>query len=194
MYKGMVGLVAVLFCGALLFSGCAKKEMVRPEELTEPPVTSERTVTPPPKAAPEEEGVKDQSVKESPVATAESKTGEEAPTVVAANELEKIFFDLDSFILSPAARDSLTKNAKWLEENRNVKVQIEGHCDQRGSDEYNLALGEKRARAAMNYLVTLGVPASQLSIISFGKEKPADTGDDETAWAKNRRAEFVILK
>jgi peptidoglycan-associated lipoprotein len=74
-----------------------------------------------------------------------------------------------------------------------AKVRIEGNCDERGSDEYNLALGEKRAKAAMEYLVTLGIPAERLSVISYGKEKPADPGHDEAAWAKNRRDEFVVL-
>jgi peptidoglycan-associated lipoprotein len=76
----------------------------------------------------------------------------------------------------------------------NARVSIEGHCDERGSDEYNLALGEKRAKAAMSYLVTLGVPAARLSIISYGEEKPLDAGHGEDVWAKNRRAEFVIVK
>ncbi len=72
-----------------------------------------------------------------------------------------------------------------------VDIRIEGHCDERGSDEYNLALGERRAQAAMNYLATLGVPASRMSTISYGEEKPLDPGHNEEAWAKNRRAEFV---
>ena len=108
--------------------------------------------------------------------------------------LEKIYFDFDSFVLSGQSRDSLSRDAKLLLKNGSAKVQIEGHCDERGSDEYNLALGEKRAKAAMNYLVTLGVPSSQLSFISYGKEKPADSGHDEAAWAKNRRDEFVVIK
>jgi peptidoglycan-associated lipoprotein len=78
--------------------------------------------------------------------------------------------------------------------NNSLKVQIEGNCDERGSDEYNLALGEKRAKSAMKYLETLGVPAERLSVISYGKEKPADPGHDEAAWAKNRRDEFVLIK
>jgi peptidoglycan-associated lipoprotein len=73
-------------------------------------------------------------------------------------------------------------------------VQIQGNCDERGSDEYNLALGERRAKVAMDYLATLGVPAERLSIISYGKEKPVDPGHDEAAWAKNRRDDFAIIK
>lgn len=195
MRKGMVGLVTVLFCGALICGGCAKKDMVKAGEEVVPPVTTETpAVTPSAKPSPKEEPVREEPVRESPTTTAESTVQEQPITVVAATELEKVYFDFDSFVLSEAARDSLSKNARWFEKNKQVKVQIEGHCDERGSDEYNLALGEKRAKSALNYLVTLGVPSNQLSIISFGKEKPADPGHDETAWAKNRRAEFVILK
>ncbi|HYS43726.1 MAG TPA: OmpA family protein, partial [Geobacteraceae bacterium] len=90
---------------------------------------------------------------------------------------------------------ALNKNAEYLlKKSVSLKIQIEGHCDERGSDEYNLALGEKRAKAALNYLVTLGVPAARLSFISYGKEKPADPGHDDAAWAKNRRDEFAIVK
>jgi peptidoglycan-associated lipoprotein len=78
--------------------------------------------------------------------------------------------------------------------NDSLKVQIQGNCDERGSDEYNLALGERRAKAAMDYLVTLGVPAEQLSITSYGKETPVDPGNNEAAWAKNRRDDFAIIK
>ena len=77
---------------------------------------------------------------------------------------------------------------------RSVKVRIEGNCDERGSAEYNLALGERRAKAAQKYLVTMGVKPERLSVISYGKEKPAVQGSDESAWAKNRRDEFVIVK
>ena len=193
MRKGMAGLVTVLFCGALLAGGCAKKEMVKGEEGVVPPVTTEKpSETPPAKPSIKEEAVKEQPIKEAQAAT---ETGKEQPvTAQAATELEKVFFDFDSFILTQPSRDTLSKNAKWLLKNGQVKVQIEGHCDERGSDEYNLALGEKRAKSAMNYLVTLGVPATQLSIISYGKEKPADPGHDEAACAKNRRDEFVIIK
>ncbi len=105
--------------------------------------------------------------------------------------LERIFFDFDSFQLTSVARDTLVKNAKVILA-KGEKLRIEGHCDERGSDEYNLALGERRAKAAMQYLVTLGVPSGNLSVISYGKEKPADPGHTETAWAKNRRDEFVV--
>ena len=195
MRKGMVGLVSVLFCGALLVGGCAKKEMVKGEETVVPPVAAEKAVeTPQAKPPVKEEVVKEQPIKEVPASVSEGSVKEVGINVVPASELDTVYFDFDSFILSPPSRETLTKNSKWLLKNGRVKIQIEGHCDERGSDEYNLALGEKRAKSAMNYLVTLGVPANQLSVISFGKEKPADPGHTEAAWAKNRRAAFVIIK
>ncbi|ABQ24418.1 peptidoglycan-associated lipoprotein Pal [Geotalea uraniireducens] len=194
MRKGMVGLVTVLFCGALLVGGCAKKEMVKGEEGVVPSAATEKpAVTPPAKPSMTEEVVKEQPIKEA-TTIAEASIKEQPVTAVAATELGKVYFDFDSFVLTQTSRDILSNNAKWLLKTGRAKVQIEGHCDERGSDEYNLALGEKRAKSAMNYLVTLGVPADQLSVISYGKEKPADPGHNEAAWAKNRRAEFVIIK
>ena len=87
----------------------------------------------------------------------------------------------------------MVKKASWLQNNTNVKIRIEGHCDERGSNEYNMALGERRANSAMEYLVTAGVEASMISTISYGEEKPLDTGQDEDAWTKNRRAHFRIV-
>lgn len=107
--------------------------------------------------------------------------------------MKKIYFDFDQFTLSAEARKTLGENAKYLQANGGVQVVVEGHCDERGSDEYNLALGESRALAAKNYLVSLGVNASRLSVISYGEEKPAVSGTGEDAWAQNRRAEFKAV-
>lgn len=108
-------------------------------------------------------------------------------------ELEKIYFNFDSADLSKDATEKLSHNANILLNARNdAKLRIEGNCDERGSAEYNLALGERRAIAAANYLKTMGVKAERISVISYGKERPAIQGNDETAWSKNRRDEFVI--
>ena len=112
----------------------------------------------------------------------------------AESALKMVNFDFDSYALTKPARDILYNNADFLLKKYKGKVKIEGHCDERGSDEYNLALGEKRAKSAMDYLLTLGVPSEQLSIISYGKERPLDPGQNEESWAKNRRAEFVLVK
>lgn len=105
--------------------------------------------------------------------------------------LQDAFFDFDAATLRQDAKTALENDGKFMEQNSNVNVVVEGHCDERGSVEYNLALGEKRARAAKDYLVSYGIPANRITTISYGKERPFDTGHDENAWAQNRRAHFV---
>jgi len=101
-----------------------------------------------------------------------------------------INFDFDRYDLKPEARQVLTRKAEIMKQYPEIKLVVEGHCDQRGTAEYNLALGERRARAAAEYLTNLGVTTSRLSIVSYGKERPLDPGNGEAAWAKNRRDEF----
>jgi peptidoglycan-associated lipoprotein len=103
-----------------------------------------------------------------------------------------IGFEFDSSTLSDEARDKLQQNADWLREDPARTLVIEGHTDQTGTDEYNLALGERRALSARNYLVSLGIPADRLRTVSYGKEFPFDPGHSEEAWAKNRRADLLI--
>jgi len=105
---------------------------------------------------------------------------------------DRVFFALDSSTLSAEAQATLDRQASWLKQFTSVNVVIEGHADERGTREYNIALGERRATAAKNYLVNLGVPASRVSTISYGKERPAVMGSDESAWSQNRRAVTVI--
>ncbi len=101
-----------------------------------------------------------------------------------------IYFDFDRYDLKPESRQVLTRKAEIMKQYPEIKLVVEGHCDERGTAEYNLALGERRARAAADYLANLGVPAARLSVVSYGKERPADPGHGEAAWAKNRRDEF----
>ncbi|MBX2988624.1 MAG: peptidoglycan-associated lipoprotein Pal [Bdellovibrionaceae bacterium] len=108
--------------------------------------------------------------------------------------LSTVNFDLDKSALGNAAKEKLRGNAAWMKQNGNVKLQIEGHCDARGSVEYNIALGERRANAVKAYMVSQGIAGDRLSVISYGKEKPLDNGDTESAYAKNRRANFVPLQ
>ncbi len=110
----------------------------------------------------------------------------------AASPLKDIYFDFDKADLRPDARETLKANANWLEKNPSATVQIEGHCDERGTAEYNLALGAKRAQAARDYLVTLGISAQRLSTISYGQEIPVCTEHNEECWQKNRHDRFVI--
>lgn len=104
-----------------------------------------------------------------------------------------IHFAFDSFELRPDARNTLQRKAELLKANPEIKLLIEGHCDERGTAEYNLALGERRARAAYEFLVLLGVSPNRLQIVSYGKERPLDPASTETAWALNRRAQFKLL-
>jgi peptidoglycan-associated lipoprotein len=109
-------------------------------------------------------------------------------------EQEDIYFEFDQFFITPEGKKILTSKAAFLKANPTIKTRIEGHCDERGTTEYNLALGEKRAEEAMKYLTALGIEKPRLSAISYGKEKPAVQGHNETAWAKNRRVHLDILK
>lgn len=195
MRKGVFGLAVVLCSGMLFAGGCAKEELVKKDEPVAPSQAPVAQPTKQPAQAPvPSEPLPTQPVKESAAANgvvADSQTVvSQAPEI----KLQTVYFDFDSYVLSQAARDTLYSNAEYLLKKYNGAIQVEGHCDERGSDEYNLALGEKRAKAALNYLTTLGVPANRLSFISYGKEKPVDPGHDEAAWTKNRRAEFVLVK
>jgi peptidoglycan-associated lipoprotein len=105
---------------------------------------------------------------------------------------DRVFFAFDRSDISPEARETLTRQADWLRRYPNVTVTVEGHCDERGTREYNLALGERRAQAVKNVLVALGIPASRISTISYGKERPAVAGSTEEAYAQNRRAVTTI--
>ena len=111
---------------------------------------------------------------------------------LVVNVGDRVFFGYDKYDLTAEARTSIEKQAQWLKTYPHINVSVEGHCDERGTREYNLALGEKRATAARNYLVALGIEASRLQTISYGKERPAVTGSDETSWAQNRRGVLVV--
>ncbi|MBI5816250.1 MAG: peptidoglycan-associated lipoprotein Pal [Nitrospinae bacterium] len=124
----------------------------------------------------------------------ERKQQESRATYVEESLLVDIHFEFDKSDLSAEDRELLKKNGEWMKSHAGVKVQIEGHCDERGTAEYNLALGERRATAAKNYLTSLGVEADRLYTISYGKELPIDPGHSEEAWAKNRRAHFLVTK
>jgi len=107
--------------------------------------------------------------------------------------LKDIHFDYDKYDIRRVDEEILNENAAFLKKNSTMKVQIEGHCDERGTSEYNLALGERRANAAKRYFVSLGISSDRLSTISYGEERPLDPGHNEEAWAKNRRAHIVVL-
>lgn len=110
----------------------------------------------------------------------------------AAAGLRDVFFAFDSFVITEEGRQALSRNAQWIKANQGAQLRIEGHCDERGTSAYNLVLGEKRAKAARNYLVELGVSPSQLSVVSYGKERPFCKEHDESCYAQNRRAHMVV--
>jgi peptidoglycan-associated lipoprotein len=109
-----------------------------------------------------------------------------------ANAEDRVFFAYDSSAVSSSAADILDTQAAWLKKNKNVNIVVQGHCDERGTREYNLALGERRANAVKKYLVSQGVAADRITVISYGKERPAVLGNNETAWAQNRRGVTVV--
>ncbi len=111
----------------------------------------------------------------------------------AIYDLELVYFAYDKSIITTAFGEALQRNYEWIAENPDVQIQLEGHCDERGTNEYNLALGERRAKAVFDYLISLGASPSQFSLVSFGEERPADHGSNEVAWRKNRRVEFTRL-
>jgi peptidoglycan-associated lipoprotein len=109
-----------------------------------------------------------------------------------ASPLKDVFFTYDTAVVQEDQQAALSDDARWLKANSGVKVRIEGHCDERGTAEYNLGLGERRAAAVRNYLIAAGIPAARLSTVSYGKERPFVVGHDETAWRQNRRAHLAI--
>lgn len=125
-------------------------------------------------------------------ATAESSIRAGSQQDLNAQAGDRVFFAYDRSEIAPEGRATLEKQAAWLKTNASVTVTVEGHCDERGTREYNLALGERRANAVKNVLVALGIPAQRVSTISYGKERPAVVGSTEAAWAQNRRGVTVV--
>ena len=117
-----------------------------------------------------------------------------SPTTPASSPLKDVFYEFDRYDLTADARSTLRANADWLKNNPAARVEIEGHCDERGTSEYNLALGAKRAQAARDFLSTLGIPVERLSTISYGQEIPVCREHSEDCWRQNRRVRFVILQ
>ena len=118
-------------------------------------------------------------------------TGTDTVEYLASGVPDRVFFATNESVLTTASRDTLRKQAGWLRKNENINVVLEGHADERGTREYNLALGERRANAAKDYLMTYGISSNRVSVISYGKERPVDSGSNPLAWSKNRRSVTV---
>lgn len=186
----MPALMAALTMVVMFAGGCANKDVIKTEE---PVVKPDASASDSSRTTPQQPYTKtDES---SRVVPATSSQDQEQSVTDLASGLAAIYFDYDKSDLSSEARETLNKNAQTLLKSKSgVKIKVEGHCDERGSAEYNLALGERRAKSALQYLLTLGVQPDRLTVISYGKEKPAVKGSDEAAWSKNRRAEFVVAR
>jgi peptidoglycan-associated lipoprotein len=169
-----VQIVVLVIVALLVSSGCCAKKQAPPAGAGPSGVTQAPVVTQEPGAGIQEESLEDQARK--------------------AGALHPIYFDFDKYNLKPEATQKLDQTGDWLSKNAGVAIRVEGHCDERGTNEYNIALGERRANSAKKYLVDLGVAADRLSTVSYGEEQPADSGHTEEAWAKNRRDEFKVAE
>ena len=140
----------------------------------------------------EEKVASEQQAKEAQEARLREEEAAKSKSSGSLEALERIYFDFDDANLREDARNTLKKNAEILKQNTNANIVAEGHCDERGSEEYNLALGQRRSESIKKYLVTLGINSQKLSTISYGEEKPLVQGHNEDAWTKNRRGELVV--
>jgi peptidoglycan-associated lipoprotein len=182
-----VVLVAVL--AVFLVGACAKKKPPVARPTTPPPAGATGSGTRPP--SPPEPVQEPQPVPPEPIAS-DSLSGTDIDTLNRNSPFQPVFFALDQAVIDAAAQQVLNDNAALMKKYPSWIVTIEGHSDERGTAEYNLALGERRALAARNYLVSLGIPADRLRTVSYGKEFPFEPGHDEGSWSKNRRAHFVV--
>jgi len=177
-----MGMVLVLLAiVAVMFSACATCKTKKANNVEEEKISQPAAMTEPAKIAPDTSGVDETTISTASVLT-------------VGDKLDPIYFDFDSYNLKDLSRDQLAKNAQWIKNNPGAVVRIEGNCDERGSNEYNLALGERRAASAKKYLVYQGISPNQLETISYGEEKPVCGGHYEGCWWKNRRDDFVIVE
>ncbi len=184
----MKRLVLVLMVLGLMITGCAQKKVVQPEaeqpQADRPGVEEKKMI---------ETGRPAEKIKEEQIAKVETKDIEQKAEEVSGM-FQDIHFDFDKYDIREDAKPILKALSDYLIKNNNQRVLVEGHCDERGTNEYNLALGDKRARATKDYLVSLGIPSARIDTISYGEEKPLCKEHNEDCWAKNRRAHFIIIK
>lgn len=185
MQRRMTSAIAVILVAAAI-GACAKKTPPVARPVPPPPGSAARPATPPtPVAEP-------QPIPPEPTLTGDELASKDIDDINRNSPFQPVFFAYDRFDVDSAGQQALNTNAEILRKYPSWIVTIEGHADERGTAEYNLALGERRALTARDYLVTLGVPADRLRTVSYGKEFPFDAGHTEEAWAKNRRAHFVV--
>jgi len=183
----LIGIFFTLISCLIIFSGCAEKKVTVKSELPNVQEPSPAPIPPPaPEAAKQPSPTESANIKQS----ADEQSSLMGAT--AKSPVSDINFDFDSSIIRPDAREILKANADFLLKNKAATIVIEGHCDEKGTAEYNMALGQRRAQETKNYLVNLGINESIIKTISYGKERPLDPASTEEAWAKNRRAHFVV--
>jgi peptidoglycan-associated lipoprotein len=182
------GVVTVL---VLALGGCAPSATAKPEMSAPKSGASEAPGTASQRQGEGQRGAAGEST--TPPGSLEALRQGQSSATPASSPLKDVFFDFDRYDLRTDARDTLKANADWLKRNPAVRIEIEGHCDDRGTNEYNLALGAKRSQAAKDYLATLGVAGERLSTISYGAEIPSCKDQNESCWSQNRRARFVII-
>ncbi len=192
----MKRLIILIFAGLLILS-CAPRKVTTPQPQTMPSAEEGRATGSAQGKGTTEKGTAEIGGEEvAKIETAEIKE----PTAAELTEQERmeilrdIHFDFDRYDIRDEDKPVLKKIADWLINKDNVKLVIEGHCDERGTNEYNLALGDKRARATKDYLISLGVPEDRLQTVSYGEERPLCTEHDESCWWKNRRSHFVVIE
>jgi peptidoglycan-associated lipoprotein len=183
------GLVSAMIVLGLVTGACHKKQPPVARPLPPPPPAPEEPARPPAPAEPTGTGAGATSV---PPPAEDSIASASLDDLNRNSPLRPVFYSLDSAEIDQAGQQVLQGDAEVLKKYASWQITIEGHCDERGTAEYNLALGERRATAARTYLLSLGVPADRIKIVSYGKEFPFDPGHDEAAWSKNRRAHFVV--
>ena len=189
MRKGLSIFVAIV-CLAVILSGCTQKAVVKEEPSAKGAELSQAG-----KDAKEAERIKEEEMKrEFEKSLVAKKTPGIEGTVLESKMLKDIHFDFDRYSIRIEEAEILKENSILMKKYPGMRFQIEGHCDERGTGEYNLALGERRANSAKKYLISLGIEPGRISTISYGEERPFDQEHNEEAWTKNRRAHFVILK
>lgn len=211
-----IGLVAIVLCLSVAFlAGCAKKSTLREQAVVTqdqkpaagaPAAAAAPVAQAPDDAAARERALREQALRDDAAARAAAEkaakeaadrakkdAAAKAAAILKELQIADIFFDYDKYNLKPLAQTTLKNGAPAYLKYRDYKLVVEGHCDERGTAEYNLALGEKRAMEAAKFLADLGIEKDRIKTISYGKEMPLDKGNNEDAWAKNRRAHFVIF-
>ena len=184
-----VTMMSLLLAG-LMITGCAKRPATTAATAAAPAPAPRATPAPTPSPSAPSSGA---AAPGAAAAAAPAQTPRPSPReFMAVAALKEVYFDFDKYDIRPEDAKTLDANATWLKSNAENLVLIEGHCDERGTNEYNLALGERRAKATMNYLVSQGIQANRITIISYGEERPVCNEKTEACWAKNRRANFLV--